>query len=493
MAGSFQVSLIAINSVGTTAATLVLTIQPFPAAGPVIASVTSATGRTDSPFRFQVITVGGSSGVRLSAVDLPPDLTVDPVTGEISGTVTVDGSYLVTLSATEAGITNTATLQLTFTSDLTIPVIVSPNSAFVFPALSFNYAIDAPTQGSTDPVTYAAVGPLPAGLGLDTVDGIISGIPQVGRGSQPGPQLAGGVVSNVQVFACNSGGCAAQGLFFLFPTGAANISTRLSVGTGDDVLIGGFITQGNAPMQLVVRGIGASLPVTGFLADPFLELHNGTSTIASNDNWKDNLSGGSQELAIQNTGLAPTNDLESAILGVLDAGAYTAILKGTNNGTGVGLVEVYNLGAASMDVSSEAHLANISTRGKVQTGDNVMIGGFINQGSVPIKVLVRGIGPALTGFGVAGALANPVVELHKADGTVVINDDWKATQEAEIMATGLAPSDDLESAILLTLPVGAGCLHGDREWGRRHKRGWTGRSLFWQPLPRHIMSLIHPI
>jgi hypothetical protein len=175
-----------------------------------------------------------------------------------------------------------------------------------------------------------------------------------------------------------------------------------------------------------------------------------------NDNWKDNLGGGSQEVAIQNTGLAPTNDLESAILAVLDPGPYTAIVKGTGNGTGVGLVEVFNLGAASLDTSSEAHLANISTRGNVQTGDNVMIGGFINQGAVPIKVLIRGIGPSLTQAGVPGALANPVLELHNPDGSVVTNDDWKATQEADIIATTLAPSNDLESAILVTLPVGQG-------------------------------------
>ncbi len=455
--GTFQVNLSASNGAGTTNATLVLTLQPFPTAGPVIISVTSATGRTGSPFKFQVITSGGTAATRVTATGLPPGLSIDSVTGEISGTATTDGSFLVTLFATDVGITNSATLQLTFTSDLAVPVIVSPNSAPLFPGLPFSYTIEAPASGPPDSVTYAKIGPLPAGVGLDQNTGIISGTPNLGLKSPlPGPLLAGGVVTNVQIFACNSSGCAAQGLFFLFPTGAANISTRLSVGTGDDVLIGGFITQGNAPMKLVVRGIGASLPVTGFLADPFLELHNGPDTIASNDNWKDNIAGGSQELAIQNTGLAPSNDLESAILGVLDAGAYTAIMHGVNNGIGVGLVEVYNLGAASMDISSEAHLANISTRGKVQTGDNVMIGGFINQGSVPIKVLVRGIGPALADAGVNGALADPVLELHKPDGSVVTNDNWKATQEAEITATGLAPAKALESAILLTLPVGEG-------------------------------------
>ncbi|MGH8094559.1 MAG: kelch repeat-containing protein [Chthoniobacterales bacterium] len=455
-AGTFQVALSASNTGGTTNATLVLTIQPAPASGPVIISAASATGRTGSPFNFQVATSGGTSATRASATGLPAGLTIDAVTGEISGTVTTDGSFSVTLTVTDGNQSSTATLQLTFTSDLAVPVITSPNSTFLYPGQAFSYTILAPTSDSSDPVTYSVVGTLPAGLGLDPTTGIISGIPQFGFGRQPSPQLSGGVVTNVQIFACNSSGCGAQGLFFLLPTGAANISTRLSVGTIDNVLIGGFITQGNAPMKLVVRGIGPSLPVMGPLANPYLELHSGPTTIAANDNWMDNLSGGSQEVAIQNTGLAPINDLESAILAVLDPGAYTAILSGTNNGTGVGLVEVYNLGAASLDVSSAVHLANISTRGNVQTGDNVMIGGFINEGAVPMQVVVRGIGPSLTGMGVTGALANPVLELHEPDGTVITNDDWMTTQEAEITATTLAPTNPLESAILVTLPVGEG-------------------------------------
>ncbi|MEO6970844.1 MAG: hypothetical protein ABI217_08105, partial [Chthoniobacterales bacterium] len=274
--------------------------------------------------------------------------------------------------------------------------------------------------------------------------------------------LAGGIISNVQGFACNSSGCGVQSLFFLKPTGAANISTRLSVGTGENVLIGGFITRGDplsTPMRLIVRGIGTSLLLGNVLADPYLELHSGSSTIAANDNWKDNLAGGSQELAIENATypagqLAPVSPLESAILAVLNPGAYTAVLHGTNNGTGLGLVEVYKLGAASLDNLPSAILANISTRGNVQTGDNVMIGGFVNQGAVPIKVLIRGIGPSLTSQGISGVLANPVLELHNPDGSIVTNDNWQTTQEAEITATTLAPTNPLESAILITLPVG---------------------------------------
>jgi hypothetical protein len=453
--GTFQVDLTASNAVGTTNATLAITVQPAPASGPVIISSTSATGRTGSPFAFQVTTSGASPLARLSVEGLPAGLSADPVTGFISGTVANDGSSAVSLTATDGGETATGTLELTFTSEAALPVIVSPSSATLVAGQFFSYTIAAPANTFFE-TNYQLIGQLPPGLTFKVATGTISGTFQDLAGKVPNFETAGRVIGSVQLFASNYHGTGTIPLVFLAPTGAANISTRLSVGTGDNVLIGGFITQGNAPMKLVLRGIGPSLPLTGVLADPYLELHSGSNTIASNDNWKDNLAGGSQEVAIENTGLAPTDNLESAILRILGAGAYTAILSGTNNGTGVGLVEVYNLGAASLDVSGDAHLANISTRGNVQTGDNVMIGGFINQGSIPIRVVVRAIGPSLAASGVNGALANPVLELHQADGTVVTNDDWMETQRADIMATGLAPTDELESAILLTLPVGEG-------------------------------------
>jgi hypothetical protein len=182
-----------------------------------------------------------------------------------------------------------------------------------------------------------------------------------------------------------------------------NISTRAFVQTGNDVMIGGFIVQGSGPKTVILRAIGPELTPFGIpnaLADPTLELHDGTGAlIASNDNWQTTIIGGiinsNQVSSIQNSGHAPTQASESAIIAALQPGNYTAIVRGVNNTTGIALVEVY-------DISPEATsiLGNISTRGFVQTGDNVMIGGFIVEGTGPKTVILRAIGPELTQHGV---------------------------------------------------------------------------------------------
>ncbi len=229
-----------------------------------------------------------------------------------------------------------------------------------------------------------------------------------------------------------------------------NISTRLRVLTDDNVLIGGFIILGTEPKQVIVRAIGPALGSFGVpepLANPILELHQPDNSIITNDNWKD-----TQQTEIEATGLAPASELESAIVATLDPGAYTAIVRGVGGGTGVALVEAYDLEPAA------GTTANISTRGFVDTGDNVMIGGFIagSGGGGDATVLVRAIGPSLTAQGVPGALADPVLELYDGSGTnLTTNDDWMDTQETEIEATGLAPTDDRESAVLTTLAPGA--------------------------------------
>ena len=230
---------------------------------------------------------------------------------------------------------------------------------------------------------------------------------------------------------------------------ALNISGRVNVGTGDNVAIGGFIVTGSDPKKVIVRGIGPSLQskgVVNFLADPTLELRDQNQVlITSNDNWKD-----TQQTEIEQSGLAPSNDAESAIVATLNPGAYTAILRGQNNGTGIGLVEVYDL-----DPTANSTLANISTRGFVGTGDDVIIGGFIvGNGEYPIME-VRAIGPSLMSSGVAAPLLDPTLELHDLNGALLASDDdWRDGQESAIQASGLAPSDDRESAIMASLGPG---------------------------------------
>jgi hypothetical protein len=237
-------------------------------------------------------------------------------------------------------------------------------------------------------------------------------------------------------------------------THITNFSTRASVQTGQGVTIAGFIITGTGSKSVVVRGLGSTLAqppfnVPGVLADPTLQLFDsGGHPFWFNDNWKD-----TQQTQIQSTGLAPPNDLESGILQILEPGNYTAILSGKNGTTGVGLVELYDT-----TTGGSAELTNVSTRGFVGTGDDVLIAGFIaSGGDGSTQVVVRGLGPTLAQppFSISGALADPVVTLVDGNGNVVqTNDNWKNTQQAEITATGKAPPNDLEAAILAPVSTG---------------------------------------
>ncbi|MEO8724578.1 MAG: NHL repeat-containing protein, partial [Acidobacteriaceae bacterium] len=232
-----------------------------------------------------------------------------------------------------------------------------------------------------------------------------------------------------------------------------NISTRLRILPGDGVLVGGFIISGAGTKRVLIRGLGPSLAsagLTGTLADPALELHGGpaNAVLAKNDNWQL-----TQPIAIAATGLQPTNPAEAAMIVTLSEGAYSVIESGNNGTSGVGLVEIYDLTAGIGPV-----LVNISTRGYVDTGSNVMIAGFIvaAQAGGDSTVLVRGLGPSLGAAGVANPLANPVLDLHDSNGALVAsNDNWQAAQSTEIEATGLAPTKTMEAAILATLAPGA--------------------------------------
>jgi hypothetical protein len=248
-----------------------------------------------------------------------------------------------------------------------------------------------------------------------------------------------------------------------------NISTRAFVQTGDNVIIGGFIVQGIGPKKLIVRAIGPELipyGVPNVLADPILELHDAAGArIASNDNWRHTIIGGiitaDQVVEIQNSGHTPTVATESAIIANLPPGNYTAIVRGVNNTIGVALVEAYDLSAS---IPSPSILGNISTRGLVQMDDNVMIGGFIVQGPVLKRVIVRAIGPELIPYGVPNVLPDPTLELHDGTGALIAsNDNWQHTiiggiitadQVAAIQNSGHAPTVGTESAIIGNLPPG---------------------------------------
>lgn len=325
-----------------------------------------------------------------------------------------------------------------------IPVVGSPPLGTAIVGQPFTYQIRASGQ----PTSYSASG-LPPGFTIDPQTGLVTGT----------PTSANVGIYVITVTATNAEGTSAT--FYLTLTiiqsqtgplpSLLNISTRLRVLTGDNTLIGGFIITGYTPKRVIIRAIGPSLTslgIPGALADPVLELHGpGTFTTIINDNWRE-----TQESEIQATGIPPGNDLESAIVATLPAGAYTAIVQGKDNATGVGLVEAYDL-----DSTHDAQLANISTRGFVDAGENVMIGGIIagptSAGSG--RVLLRAIGPSLTSLGIPNALQNPRLELHDGNGALVaFNNDWRDTQEPAIEATGIPPVDDHEAAILWVLSPG---------------------------------------
>jgi hypothetical protein len=237
------------------------------------------------------------------------------------------------------------------------------------------------------------------------------------------------------------------------PAVLLNVSTRGQVGSGERAMIGGFIITGSEPKPVILRAIGPSLRnygVAGVLDDPTFSLHDNTgATIASNDDWQQS----PQWTEIQATGIPPSDAREAAIVATLAPGAYTAVLEGKNGATGVCLVEIYDLNAGT-----QSQLANMSTRGYTERGDNALIGGvIIGGGTGSTDILIRALGPSLSKSGVVATLENPYLGLTTQAGVGIDgNDDWRMSpNQAAIQATGMPPSDDRESAIVRTLAPGA--------------------------------------
>jgi len=420
---------------------------------PVITSATSVTTVIGQPFSYQITAT--NSPTSYDATGLPTGLTIDTTSGLISGTPTVVGSFSIMLQASNSAGSGNATLALEITAMASGAPIVTSEAATAMEGQAFTYQIIA----TNSPTSFDATG-LPAGLTVDTTTGLITGTPSVSGSFQINLSAtnASGTGTGVLMLTVNPVATPSPtpGLF-------RNISTRDDVLTGDNVLIGGFIiTGGVTPKTVVIRGIGPSLanadpPVPGTLADPVLTLTLPDGSTVTNDNWRDNSP--ADQTIINNSGLAPGSDSEAVIVATLApvdpsvSAGYTAKVSGANNGTGVALMEVYDL---DDPLTATSQLANISTRGFVGTDDNVMIGGFISgPGTNDGKVLLRGIGPSLTDADVPGALADPTLELFDGNGdSISFNDNWQDTAGDEILATGLAPTQDAESAILTTQVAG---------------------------------------
>ena len=239
---------------------------------------------------------------------------------------------------------------------------------------------------------------------------------------------------------------------FLPHAGLLNLSSRALVRTGDNVTIAGFIIGGSDAKQILVRGIGPSLAakgVSGVLANPSLELFDaGGVSLMTNDNWQQD-----QKAAIVATGLPPTDPKESALLATLDPGSYTVVLRGVGETQGVGLVELYDLD----EQPAFGELTNIATRGQVEAGEDVLIGGIIIEEGEAGHLIVRALGPSLLDQGLRGGLSNPTLELYDSSGVqLAVNDDWQddAAQAAQIAAEGLAPTSPRESALSAVLDPG---------------------------------------
>jgi hypothetical protein len=327
------------------------------------------------------------------------------------------------------------------------PVISSATTVAAAQGQAFSYQITA----TNNPTSFGAMN-LPDGLTVNQTSGLISGTPTK-AGTYVVPMAANNDAGSGQADLIIQVGLPA----ITTPSKLLNISTRMRVLAGDNVLIGGFIVTGTEPKKVIIRGIGPSLSaagLTGALADPTLELHQPDGAVITNDNWKINAqTGQSQEADIRATTIPPTDDLESAIVATLPPGNYSAVLAGKNQSSGIGVVEVYDLAQ-----TAKSQLANISSRGFIDTGDNAMIGGFIvGGGTGNANVIVRALGPSIP---VTGALSDPTLELHDASGTILTsNDNWKtrpdgSSQRAEIEATTIPPSNDLDSALVATLPPG---------------------------------------
>jgi hypothetical protein len=452
--GVTVVSMTATNGIGTSLpVTLTITVAAAGAV-PVITSATTAPGTVGTAFVTYFITATGLP-TSFAATGLPPGLTLDALTGEITGTPTTAGTYAVTITATNATGTGPATLTITVAAAAVAPIITSPVTAPGTVGTPFPiYVITATGL----PTTYTATG-LPPGLTLNPLTGEITGT----------PTASGSFV--VTITATNSAGTTSTNVTFVIaPFGFShivNFSARAMSGPGADSLIVGFVVDGS-DKDLMVRGIGpdlASFGITNFLANPILTLFNASGAeIATDTGWSVNSSGVNDSALIAATAASagafalPSGSADSVILYTANAGALTSGLLTSDASTGVGLVEIYDTGG-----NPYASLINVSARMEVTSGDGVLIAGFVIGGSAPKTVLIRGDGPALSAYGVPGVLADPEITVFSGSTKLASNAGWgtgtstAAQLSAAFAEVGAFPlaAGSKDSALLITLQPGA--------------------------------------
>jgi hypothetical protein len=451
-AGVTVVQISATNSAGTQTAALTLTIANASVV-PIITNLAlTPAGTVGIPFSFPIVASGTPTSY--GATGLPVGLTLNTTTGVITGVPTAAGTSVVTLTATNSSGTATTTIVIKVGLSTVTPIITSATTAPGTIGTTFVTYLIAATGV---PTSYTATG-LPAGLTLDSLTGAINGTPTV----------TGTFV--VVITATNSVGTSTASVTItiapVLSSRIINFSARAVSGPGDQGLIMGFVVSGNGK-NLLVRGVGqglAAFGVVNFLADPLLTLYNGANAIATNDDWQTTIAGqpdnGQVATVATRVGAFPllSGSKDSALLTVFNDGAHTTSLVRPNGTTGVALTEIYDT-----DTTAAARLINVSARMNVALGEGALTAGFVIAGNTPKTVLIRGVGPTLSGFLVSGLLLDPQISIFSGATQIASNDNWEAntTGTAAQLSDAFArvgafalPSGSKDAALIITLQPG---------------------------------------
>jgi len=454
-AGVSVVALGATNGVGTGTAVLTITIAAAGAV-PIIVGPSTAPGTVGAAFTYNIAASGTPTGY--AATGLPSGLTLNALTGAINGVPSASGVFVVAIAATNSAGTGTATLTITVAAAVGAPIIIGPTSAQGTTGTVF---VTYPITATGTPTSYTATG-LPPGLTLNPLTGAINGTP------------TGSGTFVVTITATNSSGTSTATLTITIagPPYAriANFSARAISGPGSLSMIVGFVVSGNGK-NLLIRGVGPGLAALGIVSplnDPMLALYSGNSVIATNSNWQTTSGGQAQGPIITATDTQvgafalQSANADTAVLVTVNQGPYTANVLSPNGSSGVALAEIYD---ADVTANPVARLVNVSARMNVTAGQGTLIAGLVIEGNIPQTLLVRGVGPALSAYGVSNVLSDPQIAVFSGGSSTqfAANSSWGVGNStvAQLSAAAVQvgafplPTGSKDSALLLTLQPGA--------------------------------------